>query len=31
MLEIRDLITKTIISVQPVMIHAYKCSRPSDE
>ncbi|MFN9909916.1 MAG: YheC/YheD family protein [bacterium] len=29
--QIRDLITKTIASVQPIMNHAYKCSRPNDE
>jgi tubulin polyglutamylase TTLL6/13 len=31
MFLIRDLITKTIASVQPIMNHAFKCSRPNDE
>lgn len=31
MQDIKDLIFKTIASVQPIMGHAYKSSRPKDE
>jgi tubulin polyglutamylase TTLL6/13 len=31
MCEIREIITKTIAAVQPVMAHSYRISRPNNE
>ena len=31
MKKIRSLIVKTVATVQPIMAHAYKTSRPKDE